>query len=58
MVDGDVVPIVNVLFLFLDQFQFLPGIIDQGTQFFLFRFTDLVAENFVDFALDIARGIF
>ena len=56
-VDGDVIPVLYVLFLVFDEFQFLFRIVDQGTQFALFCAAEGVAEELVYFSLDVSRGI-
>ena len=57
LVDGDVVPVVDVLFLGLDELQFLFGVVDERAQLFFLAFADGGAEYFRHLALDVARGV-
>ena len=55
--NGDAVPIVKIGLSGLDQFKFLLGIVDEGTEFFFLRLSDIVAEKLVHFSFDISRCI-
>lgn len=54
----DAVPVGHILLLFFDEFEFLLGIIDKGTQLLHFAFTQSLSENFFDFAAYRSRRIF
>ena len=57
MVDGDVIPVIDVLFFLFHQLEFLTGIVDEGAEILLLRLPDLVAKYLIDLALDVAGGI-
>ncbi len=57
LMDRDMVPVVNIGFTGLDEFQFLFRIIDQCTEFLLFRLPYLIAEEFTDLTFDVAGCI-
>ena len=52
--NGDAIPVIEVGFLCLDQFQFLFGIIDERTKLLLLGLTDGVAKEFIDLTLDVS----
>ena len=56
-VDHDVVPFAEVALLDLDELELLLGIVDERAELALHGIADFVAEDFVDLALDVARGI-
>ncbi len=58
VVDGDMIPVVDVFFLLLHELKFLAGVIDQRAEFFFLRLPDLVAEDFVHLPLDVAGSVF
>ena len=52
LVQGNDIPVYQIFFCFLDELQLFCRIVDEGAEFFLFCFTQGVAENFVHFAFD------
>ena len=56
--NGDVVPVVDVFFFGLYEFEFLLGIVDERAEFAYFGFTKCVSIEFVHFALDVSRCVF
>ena len=58
LVHGNAIPVDHIFFFFLDKFEFLFGIIDEGTQLFHFAFAQSLSENFFDFAAYRSRCIF
>ncbi len=57
LVDGDAIPVVEILLLGLDEFEFLLRVVDERAEFLLLRLADVVAEEFVHLALDVAGGV-
>ena len=57
LVDGDVVPVVDVFLYELHHLELLLGIIDESAEVAELRVADLVAEKLVHFSLDVARSI-
>ena len=57
LVNGDVIPVVHILLHGLHQFEFLLGVVDESAEFLLLGLANGVAEDFGDFALDVARSI-
>ena len=55
--DGDAIPVLNILLLGLDKFQLLFGVIDERAEFFLLALADVVAKELIHLTLDVARGI-
>ena len=55
--DGDAIPVVEVILLRLDQLEFLFGIIDQRAQFFLLALADGVAKDLANLAFDVAGDV-
>ena len=53
LVDGDAIPIVDILLLGLDELQLLLRIVDEGAQLLLLALADVVAKEFIDFSFDI-----
>ena len=51
------IPIINVGFLRLDNLKLLFRIVYEGTKFAFLLFAECVAEEFINFAPDIARGV-
>lgn len=58
VVDGDVVPVLDVALLLLHQFQLLLGIVDERAELTLLIGPEGVAKEVVHLALDVARGVF
>ena len=58
LVNGDVIPIVNVLFYGLHKFKLLLGVIDERAQLLFLAFPYSGSEYFAHLSLDIAGGIF
>ena len=54
----DVIPVVDVLFRGLYQFQLFLWIIYQGTEFLLLALTYVITKELINLSLDIARGVF
>ena len=54
LVDGDAVPVVEILLLRLDELELLLRIVDERAEFLLLRLADVVAEEFVHLSLDVA----
>ena len=51
--NGDVIPVVYVIFRRFYEFEFLLGVIYQCAKLFLFAFAYVIAKELVDLALDI-----
>ena len=51
---GDVIPVVNVGFVLLDEFQFLLRIVNKRAEFSLLLFAKGIAKEFVHLTLDIS----
>lgn len=54
LVQGDVIPVVNVGFVLLDEFQFLLRIVNKRAEFSLLLFAKGIAKEFVHLTLDIS----
>ena len=54
---GDVVPVAEIVFIGLYQLEFLLWIVYECAQFLFLLLTECVAEYLVNLSLDIARGI-
>ena len=58
MVDCDMIPVVEVFFRSLDEFQFLFGVINECAEFSLLCLSQCRAKEFADLAFDVARSVF
>ena len=58
LVDGNAIPIVDILLLGLDELQLLLGIVDEGAKLLLLALADIIAKEFVYFSLDVTGGVF
>ena len=58
LVDGDAIPVFDILLLSLDKFKFLFGIVDECAEFLLLALAYIVTKQLVNLTLDVARGIF
>ena len=54
LVQGDVIPVVDVGFVLLDEFQFLLRIVNKRAEFSLLLFAKGIAKEFVHLTLDIS----
>ena len=57
-VERDVIPVINVLLVVLDEFEFLLRVIDEGAQVALLLLSQGSAEEFVHLTLDVTRSVF
>ena len=57
-VERDVIPVINVLLVDLDEFEFLLRIIDERAEVTFLLFAQGSAEEFVHLALDVTRCVF
>ncbi len=55
--DGDVIPVLHVVFGGLDKLYFLLWVVDECTQFALFLVADIAVKEFADLALDVSRSV-
>ena len=55
--DGDVIPVVEIFFVGLDEFEFLFGIVYERTQFAALGFADVAFEELADLAADVSGSI-
>ena len=55
--NGDVIPVVDVFFCSLDEFELLLGVVDEGAQLPPFRLADVAFEQLGHLAADVSRGI-
>ena len=58
MVDCDMIPVVEVFFRSLDEFQFLFGVINESAEFSLLCLTQRCTKEFANFAFDITGCVF
>ena len=56
--DRDMIPVVDIIFRSLDEFQFLFRIINQGAELTTLRLTNVALEEFADLTAYVTRCIF
>jgi len=55
--DGDAIPVLQILLARLDELELLLGIVDERAELLLLALTDVIAEELVHLTLDVAGGI-
>ena len=57
MVDGNVIPVVDVGLIGFDNLKFLLGIVNKGAQLPLLGLTQGIAEKLINLTLDVSRSV-
>ena len=57
-VEHNLIPLADVFLVLLDELEFLARVVDEGAEVFLLGLAQGGAEDFIDFALYRARGVF